>query len=797
MTNTPTTTQADALGWIPGAGGDLVVDPQAADGILRFRVTGDNFPRVSIDVRHGILATGDGTAPPIPLSSGGIDFAADIQAAIDQSLASGEAYADAQDAITLAAAKAYTDAAIIAAFAGAAATVPVAPTIGTTTPGAAQGSVAFTPGADGGNTILDYTATCTPVGGGVPHTATGASSPVVVTGLTPGTSYTSTVTARNGIGSSVASAASASFLVPAVVPGAPSLVSGVAGDAQAIISFSAPASNGGSAITGYTVTATSSDGGTTRTASGASSPITVTALTNTKHYTVTVHATNVVGNSAESVASATLAPVAGGGGIAPPQALSVLVANEHIFGSFAAPASGTVTAYTISVAGQTIAPMTLIPTGQAREKFILEGLSMQVDGGADVSVSITATTSGGTSAPVSTTALSVVKMSPLQTFTVDGDRISGIWQHATVRAFGIDFAIGVLAAYTGPATFADNTPIVGKILTGNFRVANGVRARLIGCKGRVPTGDGNNYVLDNTASTGSFDLRYCEGDGTNGDPAGTDEYGAVAPVGQGLVRFSGWTAECCYGHHMVHTFYASGSGESLKWSAQDISTARTGEHNGAFFIDSGDSILDRGNHLAVGQGQTTSHCWAPFGPGTALSNLTARDNWPDGGGYAVYYGATGGRTCTNETIQRNRWLRAYQVVGAVTIPAGSFTLTVNRPTTPAQGQPIPSAGTLRLGFDDGTWGTATYTGRSGNTFTGVTCTVGVGKTLTASVSTAGVQLQGTVRVIDTPTGQCMSGRWVRSGYFGPATATTNPAGTFVHDTNVWDDDGTPVNASLN
>lgn len=87
----------------------------------------------------------------------------------------------------------------------AAATAPGAPTIGTATGGDASASVAFTaPSNDGGAAILDYTVTASPGGA----TATGATSPIIVTGLTNGTAHTFTVKARNAVGSSVASAAS-------------------------------------------------------------------------------------------------------------------------------------------------------------------------------------------------------------------------------------------------------------------------------------------------------------------------------------------------------------------------------------------------------------------------------------------------------------------------------------------------------------------------------------------------------------------------------------------------------------
>ena len=90
------------------------------------------------------------------------------------------------------------------------------------------------------------------------------------------------------------------------VPGAPTSPVATAGNAQASVAFTAPSSNGGSVITGYTVT--SSPGSFT--ATGANSPLTVTGLTNGTSYTFTVIATNAVGNSVASAASAAVAAVA-------------------------------------------------------------------------------------------------------------------------------------------------------------------------------------------------------------------------------------------------------------------------------------------------------------------------------------------------------------------------------------------------------------------------------------------------------------------------------------------------------
>ncbi len=264
-------------------------------------------------------------------------------------------------------------------------TAPGAPTIGVPTAGDGEVSVAFTaPAGNGGSAITSYTVTSSP--GAL--TATGAGSPLVVSGLTNGTAYTFTVTATNAIGTGAASTPSASatpkaaqaitfvnpgtqtfgtaptltatssaglpvtftsatsgvctatsggtltlvtagsctiqadqagdiahsaapqeartFTVMAIAPDAPTIGTATAGDTQATVTFTAPASNGGTNITTYTTTA--SPGGATGT--GTSSPLTVTGLNNGTAYTFTVTAANAIGTGAASAASNAIIPAA-------------------------------------------------------------------------------------------------------------------------------------------------------------------------------------------------------------------------------------------------------------------------------------------------------------------------------------------------------------------------------------------------------------------------------------------------------------------------------------------------------
>ena len=187
------------------------------------------------------------------------------------------------------------------------ASVPDAPTIGTAVAGNAQATVSFTtPSSTGGSAITGYTVTSSPAGG----TGTGTGTPITVTGLTNGTAYTFTVVATNVVGNSVASSAS-NAVTPATVPDAPTNVIAVAGNTQAIVNFTAPSSNGGSAITGYTVTSSPAPTGgvpVTWTVTGNVTSITATGLTNGLSYTFTVVATNALGSSVPSSASTAVTP---------------------------------------------------------------------------------------------------------------------------------------------------------------------------------------------------------------------------------------------------------------------------------------------------------------------------------------------------------------------------------------------------------------------------------------------------------------------------------------------------------
>jgi len=102
-----------------------------------------------------------------------------------------------------------------------------------------------------------------------------------------------------------ASQVSQSFMVNAVLAGAPTAVTATAGNTQASVAFTAPASNGGSNITGYIVTTNPAH---VAPLSVAGSPAIVSGLTNSQAYTFTVQAVNGVGDGPASAASNSVTP---------------------------------------------------------------------------------------------------------------------------------------------------------------------------------------------------------------------------------------------------------------------------------------------------------------------------------------------------------------------------------------------------------------------------------------------------------------------------------------------------------
>jgi hypothetical protein len=148
----------------------------------------------------------------------------------------------------------------IPAALAASATAPAAPSGLVASAGDTTVALSWVAPADGGSPILGYNvyeATSpggenysVPANGSILVTGTTA----VVRGLTNAKTFYFTVAAVNGVGTS--SASNEAWAIPGdTVPGAPTSPAATAGDASATVTWIPPVYQGGSAVTGYKVTA--------------------------------------------------------------------------------------------------------------------------------------------------------------------------------------------------------------------------------------------------------------------------------------------------------------------------------------------------------------------------------------------------------------------------------------------------------------------------------------------------------------------------------------------------------------
>ncbi|MDA0166930.1 DUF4082 domain-containing protein [Solirubrobacter ginsenosidimutans] len=188
---------------------------------------------------------------------------------------------------------------------------PGAPTGVTATAGQGSANVSWTAPSTGGAPsaykITPYIGaaaqTATTITGTPPATST------TIAGLTSGTAHTFKVEASNLSGTGPASAASNSVTpTAATAPAAPTGVTALVDAGSAVVSWTAP-SNGGSPITGHTVTPYIGATAQTPVTVGASTTSTrVSGLTNGTAYTFKVKSSNAVGTGPDSAASAAVSP---------------------------------------------------------------------------------------------------------------------------------------------------------------------------------------------------------------------------------------------------------------------------------------------------------------------------------------------------------------------------------------------------------------------------------------------------------------------------------------------------------
>ena len=312
-------------------------------------------------------------------------------------------------------------------------TVPGAPTGVVGTPGNGQVAVSWTPPAsNGGAPISSYTVTASPGGATCSTSSTGCT----VNGLTNGVAYTFTVNAMNVAGTSTPSTPSAP-VVPIAVPTAPTGLAGTPGDGQIAATWTASSSDGGSPITGYTVTAT--PGGAS--CSTLSTACTITGLTNGTPYTLRVTATNGAGTS---VPSDPAGPYTPGRVPSAPTGVALTPGDGQLAVAWTAPTDDGGSAITSSTATASPGGATCTTAGTATGCTIT-GLT----NGTPYTVTVTATNAVGTSAPSAPSAAVAPATAPAAPTNVRGQ---GGNQKATIQWNAPDDGGSPITGYTVTAS---------------------------------------------------------------------------------------------------------------------------------------------------------------------------------------------------------------------------------------------------------------------------------------------------------------------------------------------------------
>ena len=172
---------------------------------------------------------------------------------------------------------------------------PGSPSIVSISPGDSEITVNWSAAANNGSAITRYDVEVQPGGNSCSTSGTGRSC--TISPLTNGTAYSVSVYATNDAGGGEV-ATSETLITPRTLAGAPTNVVVSPGDRQIGVSWRAPSSNGGSAVTSYTVTA--QPGSVTCTAIAPSTNCSLLGLSNGSVYSITVVASNPAGDSASS-----------------------------------------------------------------------------------------------------------------------------------------------------------------------------------------------------------------------------------------------------------------------------------------------------------------------------------------------------------------------------------------------------------------------------------------------------------------------------------------------------------------
>jgi predicted RNA-binding protein with TRAM domain len=493
---------------------------------------------------------------------------------------------------------------------------PGAPSAVTAAAGDGSATVSWQPAYDTGSAITAYTATAAP--GGQSCSTTGALS-CTVTGLTNGATYTFTVQAANAAGAGQASSPS-NAVIPKGPPSPPSKVIAAARPASAVVSWLAPTSNGGSAITGYMATASPGDQSCSTT--GALS-CTATGLTNGNSYTFTVKSRNAYGASAPSLESNTVIPAMDPG---QPLKVSAVAGNRSATVAWRAPANNggaPVTAYTATAS----------PGGASCRTASLSCTVAPLTLGSRYSFTVVATNrvGSGASSAKSNAVLIGTPSVPTGVSVYDQNKSLVIsWSPAAGNGYPVDD----YTATVSPGHHSCSTPAFSCQITG---LSNGVTYTVT-------------VVAKNAEGTSPASLaKLGRPVGPPSSPLGVS---AVSANASAIVT---WSAPAYAGSGVTsYTVTSSPGAKTCTWSSGPLTCTVRGLTNGRSYTFAVVALDEQGDSPASANSAPV-HVGLPWSPTSVFAtpgNASAIVSWrapaPGGGAVASYLvtSAPGARTCS-------------------------------------------------------------------------------------------------------------------------------------------------------